>query len=207
MKFNKVDLFMLVCNDRIIFSDIAGLKCEMTIDDINRVPNVPFYDYLFEPGAEINYTGELDLKPRFRKRVIYCLVPDDITFMEKKAIEDYCMMKCQAKSIVVINQCDLLDTEKYNNIAVARTDRCISVVCSMRLKNVKNIVYLEKNAGIEEIKKAIVDSVEDNRFEDIEVCINNCNDDMNDFEKLGKLVDCDTMMNNAKVIVEKLKIN
>ena len=205
MKLNKVDLFMLLCNDKIIFRDIEGRQCEMTISGINRVPDAPVYDYLFESGAEINFSGELEIKQHFRRIAVYCLIPDDINAIEKKAVEEYCVMKLQAKDVTLINQCDLLDTENYSGIAVSKTGKSIAVVCSIRLKKIKNIVYIDKNSDTEAVKKAISEAIGENRFEDMDVCLNNCNEDMNEFRELGKLVDSKTILENAKKVIESLK--
>lgn len=206
MKLNKVDLFMLLCNDRIILRDIEGRQCEMSISGINRVPDAPVYDYLYEPGVEISYSGDLEIKSHFRKRTIYVMQPDDVNFMEMKAVEEYCVMKLQAKSVIAINQCDLLDPENSSGIAVSKTGKSIAVVCSIRLKKIKNIVYIDKNSDIEAVRKAISEAVGENRFEEMNVCLNNCSNNMDKFNSLGKIIDVSTMFDNAKMIAGQLKL-
>ena len=197
-KSKKEEYILAVGKNNFYLRYLDGKEEILFLENAKLNPNVPFFHYLFDLDASIK---EINVEKKlFHKNIFYVLMLDDYSKADMKIIDKY-LMKAGAMEIVWIPQNIMLSLEKIDPyISISKTIRCIIVSYISIENNIKDYrkkVLLDKDVTIDEIKK-VVNNIKIEVGEEIAVYINNIDNDMNEFEKIGTLISKNEILDNTR---------
>lgn len=169
---------------------------ESTIDFPSFIPNVPFYYHFFDE----NKTYMEDMKSlikRLKIRNATVIIPDDSIdiAVDKKIFTEFFML-CGVKKVQVKAQCFLLTLNNQKYISVSKTARNIVLQYIVDNKSIAKLYYDKNYTDIEQIALDMKNLHIDCQYESIPVYINNMNNDMDEFERIGSLVSLNDIATN-----------
>lgn len=205
--FRKDKFYIVVGKDKLIIKK-EGDNLENIIDFssiTHKVPNVPFYYYLFDEGKiEINNAKTEIKNLKIRNATIF--LPDDCMELEvdKKILTEFFML-CGVKKIEIKFQGLFMSSEDKKYISIAKTSRAIALQYIVNEKLIA-IKYLDNcNMDKEKIKLEVSNIHYECEYENIPIYINNINQDMEEFNDIGALISLKDIVNNISIIhAEKL---
>ncbi len=184
--FKAAKFFIIVGHSSLIIKK-EGDNLENKIDYASFIPNIPFYYHFFDEDK--NYISDMkSLIKKLKIRNAVIIAPDDAIDLEvdRKVLTEF-FLQCGVKKVQIKSQCFLLSLDnKY--ISISKTTRTLIL---QYIVNKKTIVkkYYDKNCiDIEQIALDIKSLHADCSYESIPIYINNMNNDMEKFRKIGTLV-------------------
>lgn len=185
---------------------------QYSLDNAKVYPNVPFYSNLFQDKIDINTVGKC-IKDRLKqckskielmKPLVFVLMPDDITDVDKRAIQEFTMVLFKPKEVLLVCECVFsAPVEEQDYICIYKSCRMI-VITYVKEKDIKAQKFIEnKDYTIDEIKRFIYNLHEDCMFNKLRVYLNG--EDVSKYAELGKIVERQELLNNV-LSISSLKL-
>lgn len=178
-----------------------------SIDNIEIIPNVPFYHHyakqldesvnLFKNFIKGEYGGFVS------KPILAIIIPDDATELERAFLQSFFSNISKAVALSMMSQTLSSDHSRY--ISLSRTQRSIALqyVCDGNI--LAERYYDSSSYDLAQIQLDVTRLHIDAESAQVPVFINNINDDMVEFMDMGEVIFADTFRRNiCDISVEKI---
>ena len=201
MKPNSV--FIILRNNSFICKKPDD-KCShvFKLDDIENIPNVPFYHHIWNDSAKYvklyknfdkNELMNNSLMSGLIKSHIYLAIPDDALEVDSRMIQEF-LMKCGSKIVNVTPECMLVSRQDDTYVAVSFTCRMI-ILSYIKAGNIAHQQYLERNDySFDELKGHISKLLYNQEIGKLPVYLNGEIKDQ--YSQLGCFVDPESILEN-----------
>ena len=200
---NTNSVFIILRNNSFICKKADHKRSHVfRFDDIENMPNVPFYHQIWNNSAKyINlykrfYKNELmnnSIMSGLIKSHTYLAIPDDAIEVDRRMVQEF-LSSCGSKIVNVTPECMLVSRQDDTYVTVSFTCRMI-VLSYIKAGNIAHQQYLESNNySVDELKSQISNLLNNREFGKLPVYING--EKKNHYSQLGGFVDQDSILEN-----------
>jgi hypothetical protein len=198
--FESAKFYIIVSNKSLIIKK-ENDALENIINFTSFVPNVPFYNHLFDEDK--NYMEDMkSVVKKLKMRNVTIIVPDDsidLTVDRRIFMEFFTL--CGVRKVQVEAQCFFLSLNDKKYVSLSETTRNMVLQYIVNGKSIAKKYYDKNYEDIKQISLDIKSIHTDCQYEYIPVYINNMNNDMNKFGSIGKLIPLSDITRNILVHV------
>lgn len=198
---NKQEYYILIKDNAIVIQD---LFCSTLLELVfqSNIPNVPFYhQYPLFDRTNIEMKRNMEEIKRLKMKEVIIFMPDEAQdiYVDQTIFREY-FYTCNVKKVSFTYYGHLLANQKDSYVSISKSVRAIVVQYINKGQSLNKKFYCSEYTELEQIQADIRSLYMDGQLEKNDVFIFDINKNMEEFERIGSMVDIPKLLCNRDQI-------